>query len=335
MGIFSVLSLGPFSLPSGVIVGSFSLGYGFWLFSSSSSSSLSVPQQLCPLSPPKASLFSSVIPSIPLQLFPRVPRTQFWLLMPLPPPSAAVSLCPGESLAPPEQRVPSPSQASALRPGSEPGCFSLYHSSGPSLCLRPLPWPPLIFSSRCLPLTPPRTHHAFGFGPSPPPARPPQGLPQPPSQCPGLGHLPGAPFPSPQQLFPRHPLPPGAAISPIPPSPTLQQLSLIPLKPGLMERPLPPVQALLRPRPEASIPSAPGSCLPSRQTSASGFRPFSPAFPFTPMPAKHGVLLSRDARAGKSCGSGVEFLTSRFITLTAHHSRDNRVVGMASRNNGK
>lgn len=106
--------------------GSFPLGYGFWFFFCFSPR-LSSAQQLSPPSSTEACVCSFAIPSTPCSCLPVFPGLCF----------GSRCLCPGRSscLALPRWASascgtvrPSSSRDSALRPGSEPGCFLLCRS---------------------------------------------------------------------------------------------------------------------------------------------------------------------------------------------------------------
>lgn len=223
----------------------------------------------------------------------------------------------------------------------EPGCFLLCHSCRASLCLRLLPWPLLIFSSWRLPAP---THPA-------PLVSDPLSLP------PGLCRLPSSPFPDPRPCawstvfqpsaaVPRAPAP-CTALSPVPPSPGPQQLLLAPSGQASVGT-LPPWPGLRGERQQHSSPASPappqarglvppalGSCLPWHRAPASG--PLPPVSrPSRCLSLQAWVLPARDTESGKWCDRGsTEFLTSCFITVTAHHSGGKQVVKMASRNNCK
>lgn len=322
MGMFFILSLSVLFLSIRVVARSFLFGYGFWLFSSSSA--LSIPQQLCPHSSPKYSVFSF---SIPLQLFPHVPRTLFWLLVPLPHPQQLFSSAP-------RSLWPLLNGASLSFPGLCPPPWLGARMLSPLILLQsqPLPSAPSLASAHLQQLAP-SPHCTFGFGPSPPPARPLQAalitLPRP-HAC-AVCLEPHFPVLSSCSLGTC----PCVVLSPVPPSPGPQQLLLTPSGqvsggPFLPCRPCsPPGPRLCSFSSRQLSPLVPGLCVRLRLQA-----PY-PAFPFCPMPASTGAP-SQGTGAGKWRGSGsTEFLTSRFITVTAHHSGDNRVVRMASRNNCK
>lgn len=237
MGMFFILSLSVLFLSIRVVARSFLFGYGFWLFSSSSA--LSIPQQLCPHSSPKYSVFSF---SIPLQLFPHVPRTLFWLLVPLPHPQQLFSSAP-------RSLWPLLNGASLSFPGLCPPPWLGARMLSPLILLQsqPLPSAPSLASAHLQQLAPsPPLHLWLRTLSSSCPAS--AGCPHHPSQTPCLRRVLGAPFSGPQQLFPGHlPLRRSQPRSPLSWAAAAVAHSL---RPGL-RGPLPPMPALLPPRPEA------------------------------------------------------------------------------------
>lgn len=241
-----------------------------------------------------------------------------------------------EALAPAELHVPFlPRPLPSARAWSQ-DAFSSATPAEPASAFSSFPG--LCSSSAAGTFLPPRTLRLWfrTLSPSLPASA---GRPHPPSQTPGP--VPGALFSSPRQLFPGH-LPPAQLSAPSPPRLGRSSCCSLPqarppwgpFLPGQAsggnDNNIPPRPALLPPRPEALFPQLSAAVSP-------GTGPLPPVSRPSRCPSLQAwVLPARDTESGKWCDRGsTEFLTSCFITVTAHHSGGKQVVKMASRNNCK